>query len=68
MIGNLIGELLGEYCEIGWGIIGELSENYLNNLKNMLEKPLFDTENWIRELTGIEIYIFNKSTVQAVDL
>jgi hypothetical protein len=39
-----------------------------SGIKNMLEKPLVDPKNWIRELTGIEIYIFNKSTVQAVDL
>ena len=39
-----------------------------SGIKNLLEKPLVDPKNWIRELTGIEVFIFNRKTVQVVDL
>jgi hypothetical protein len=37
-------------------------------IQNVLELPSQRREQWISGLRGIEVFLFNKETVQAVDL
>jgi hypothetical protein len=47
----------------------QMSEDkIISAIKNILELPGQSEENWINGLTGISICIYNKQTVQSVDL
>lgn len=43
-------------------------KNIEYSIKNLLELPGQKEEDWIKGLDSIEIYIYNKDTVQAIDL